>query len=152
MVYAAMGIAGTVRIADLTGDGESVECVVSDDSGAYPVDCLVTKNGRVLVTESHSAQVLVLGPLGQHRGALRGFAFERPFGLACHGDSLILVSDSDLGVVAVFSMDGELRGTLGDGILSVPTFLDCRNDGTVCVADAAAMTIEVFKLDVAEIE
>jgi hypothetical protein len=146
-VYAAMGLAGTVRIVDVTGDGEAVECVVSDDSGAYPVDCLVTKTGRLLVTEPNSGQVLVFGPLGQPKGALQGFAFERPFGLARCRDRLILVSDSDLGVVAVFSPDGRLQGTLGDGILKFPTFLDCRDDGTVCVADAEAMTIEVFKLD-----
>ena len=145
-IYAAMGLSGTVRIVDLGDDDEVVECIVSDDPGAYPVDCLITKAGDLLVTDPTGGQVLVLGPLGRPKGRLRGFQFRQPFGLAAHGDSLILVSDSDLGVVVVFADDGEFRGVLGEGVLGVPTFIDCRDDGTLCVADVEVMTVEVFAI------
>lgn len=145
-IYAAMGLAGTVQIVDLGEGDEAVECIVSDDPGAYPVDCLITKAGRLLVTDPASGQVLLLGPLGRPEGRLRGFQFSQPFGLAARGDSLILVSDSDLGVVALFAGDGEFRGVVGEGVLGIPTFIDCRDDGTLCVADVEGMTVEVFTL------
>jgi hypothetical protein len=146
VIYAAMGLSGTVQIVDLGEKDEVVGCIVSDDPGAYPVDCLITKAGDLLVTDPTSGQVLVLGPLGRPKGRLRGFQFRQPFGLAACGDSLILVSDSDLGVVVVFAGDGEFRGVVGEGVLGVPTFIDCRDDGTLCVADVEGMTVEVFTL------
>ncbi len=146
-VYAAMSLSGTVRIVDPADEDEAIDCVISDEPAAYPVECLITKDGGFLVTDPPSAQVLLFGALGQYRGRLGGFTFERPFGLAAYGDSLVLVSDCDLGLVAVFAANGEFRGTFGQGVLSVPTFVDCRDDGTICVADTEAMTIQVFKLD-----
>jgi hypothetical protein len=146
-VYAAMSLSGTVRIIDPADEVEAIDCVISDDPAAYPVDCLITRDGGFVVTDPASAQVLLFGPLGQYKGRLGGFPFERPFGLAAQGDSLILVSDSDLGLVAVFASDGEFRGTFGQGVLKMPTFVACRNDGIICVADTEAMAIGVFRLD-----
>jgi hypothetical protein len=147
-IYAAMSITGTVRIADLSGDSEPIECVISSDDGAtYPVDCLAGKLGSVFVTEAFSGQVLILSPLGNPRGSLAGFEFTSPFGLTSYLDKYVLVSDSERAVIAVFSHAGDFVRSFGQGILSMPTFIDCRDDGTVCVADPGNMTIEVFRIE-----
>jgi len=145
-LYAALGFAGIVRIADLNTQAESIDCLLSDEGeNSYPVDCLVTDGDRVLVTDASMKKVLMLSPVGDLLGRLQGFEFESPFGLAASEDH-ILVSDMDLGLIAVFTADGEFAGAFGEDLLEAPAFMDMRTDGTVCVADAERMTIEVFKL------
>jgi len=145
-LYAALGFPGIVRIADLNTKAESIDCLLSEDGeNSYPVDCLVTEGDRVLVTDASMKTVLLLSPVGDVLGRLRGFTFESPFGLAATGD-YILVSDIDLGVIAVFTVDGRFAGVFGEGLLEAPAFMDIRNDGTLCVADAERMTIEVFEI------
>ena len=145
-VYAALGFPGLVRIADLNTQAEPIDCLLSEEGeNSYPVDCLVTADDRVLVTDSSMKTVLVLGPMGEILGRLHGFEFKSPFGLAARDDH-ILVSDMELGLVAVFTAGGKFAGVFGKGIMEAPAFMDIRADGTVCVADVEAMTIEVFKI------
>ncbi|MFH1312834.1 MAG: hypothetical protein ABIJ00_06360 [Candidatus Eisenbacteria bacterium] len=147
-IYAAMGIAGTIRIVDLSGDSEPIEAVVSSgDGGTYPVDCLTGKLGNVFVTEAFSEQVLMLSPFGKPRKALVGFDFQSPFGLASYLDRYVLVSDSERAVIAVFSADGGFISSFGEGLLEMPAFIACRDDGVVCVADPGSMSIEVFRIE-----
>jgi hypothetical protein len=145
-MYAAMSAVGTVRVVDPSGEGEALEYVIAETGEAYPVDCLIDRMGRLIVTEPFSKRVLILGPLGEVRGWLRGFGFEDPFGLAAYGDGLLLVSDPAAGVVALFA-SGIFITSFGGDVLETPTFLDCRQDGIVCVADAGRMTIEVFRIE-----
>jgi hypothetical protein len=121
--------------------------VAGGRDGSYPVDCLVQNSRRVLVTDAFAGKVLVLGPLGNLEGYLRGFDFKKPFGLALCRDRFVLASDSELGCVAVFDADGKFLGTFGQGKLKTPAFIAARDDGTVCVADPGRMTIEVFRFD-----
>jgi len=145
-VYAALGFPGLVRIADLNTQAESIDCLLSEDGeNSYPVDCLVTADDRVLVTDASMKTVVVLGPVGDILGRLHGFEFKSPFGLAARGDH-ILVSDIELGLVAVFTAGGKFAGIFGEGLMEAPAFMDIRSDGTVCVADAEGMSIEVFKI------
>jgi DNA-binding beta-propeller fold protein YncE len=146
-MYAAMSAMGTVMVIDPSGDGEGLEYVIADTGDAYPIDCLIDPVGRLIVTEPFSKRVLVLGPLGEKRGWLRGFDFEDPFGLAACGKGLVLVSDTEIGVVALFDERGGFVTSFGSDVLQSPTFLDCRHDGIVCVADTDRMTIEVFKIE-----
>jgi DNA-binding beta-propeller fold protein YncE len=147
-VYCAMTISGTVRIIDADNLTEAIDCTISDGAdNAYPVDCLVHKDGRVFVSDAFSKQVRILGLLGDPRGRLEGFRFGGPFGLATYLDTFVLVADSELGLIAVFGPGGDFLGTFGQDLLSMPTFLGCRDDGVVCVGDAGSMTIEVFKID-----
>ncbi len=145
-LYAALGFAGIVRIADLNTQAESIDCLLSDEGeNSYPVDCLVTDGDRVLVTDASMKRVLMLSLVGGLLGRLHGFEFESPFGLAAIDDH-ILVSDIELGLIAVFTTDGKFCGVFGDGLLEAPAFMDIRADGAVCIADAEKMTIEVFRL------
>jgi hypothetical protein len=147
-IYAAMSIAGAIRIVDLADDGEPIECSISSgDGGTYPVDCLAGRLEHVFVTDAFSGQVLLLSPLGKPRKTLVGFDFSSPFGLASYLDRYVLVSDSEQAVIAVFTADGVFLDSFGEGFLSMPTFIACRDDGTVCVADPGSMSIEVFKIE-----
>jgi hypothetical protein len=148
LVYGAMTLSGSVVIADIYGGKSPMACPVAGGrDGSYPVDCLVQNSRRVLVTDAFAGEVLVLGPLGNLEGYLRGFDFKKPFGLALWRDRFVLASDSELGCVAVFDADGKFLGTFGQGKLKTPAFLAARDDGTVCVADPGKMTIEVFRFD-----
>lgn len=146
-LYAALGFPGLVRIADLNTQAEYIDCVLSEKGeSSYPVDCLVTADDRVLVTDASTKKVFVLSPVGDLRGSLTGFDFQSPFGLA-EFKGRIYVSDIELGLIAVFTKDGRFTGVFGQGLLEAPAFMDIRADGTLCVADAEKMTVEVFKLE-----
>jgi hypothetical protein len=147
-ICASLSLAGSVRIVDMTGAGDPVECPIpADGANSYPVDCWVDRTGSVFVSETSSGRILVLGSLGDLQGNLSGFEFGGPFGICSYSDTLILVSDSDLGLVTVFGAGKDLVATFGHGVLDMPTFLDARGDGIVCVADAGKMSIEVFRID-----
>jgi len=147
-IYAAMSIAGTIRIVEISDDSEPIEAVVSSgDGGTYPVDCLAGKLGSVFVTEAFSEQVLMLSPLGKPRKALTGFDFKSPFGLTSYLERYVLVSDSERAMIALFSADGGFISSFGEGLLEMPTFIACRDDGVVCVADPGSRSIEVFKIE-----
>jgi hypothetical protein len=124
-----------------------VEAPVSREGrNAYPVDCHALDDGTLVVTDSFSRQVLLVGALGDLRGTLKGFEFESPFGVTSLDDGLVLVSDSELGLAAIFSREGDFVGTFGEGILEMPTFLDGTR-GLVCVSDPGKMSIEVFRVE-----
>jgi hypothetical protein len=145
-LYAALGFPGMVRISDLNTQAEAIDCLLSEDGeNSYPVDCLVLGDDRVLITDASMKKVLLMSPVGDVVGRLKGFDFESPFGLAAMGE-YILVSDIELGLVSVFNAGGKFMGVFGAGLLEAPAFMDIRDDGTVCVADTEGMTIEVFKI------
>jgi hypothetical protein len=146
-VFAAMGLDGSIRMLDVETQGEGFESRIAvDGSDAYPVDCRLLADGDVAVTDAFSKQVVIMSPLGELKGALRGFEFASPFGVTCFEDRLILVSDSRLGLVAVFDSGGDFLFAFGQDVLDTPTFLDCRRDGLVCISDTGNMTIEVFRI------
>jgi hypothetical protein len=148
-VYAAMSIAGTMNIVELSGDSEPIETVIpSDDGSTYPVDCFPGKSGNVFVTETFSRQVLLLSNLGKPRKTTVGFDFTSPFGVTSWQERYVMVSDSERGVIAAFDADGGFIGSFGEGLLDTPTFIACRDDRVVCVADQGSMSIEVFRLEV----
>ena len=147
-VYAAMTVSGAIVVADVLGETSPVTCPISDGGeGSYPLDCLVSQSGKVLVTDALSKKVLVLSLLGKRLGNLEGFNFKSPFGISNYLDRMVLVSDSELGVVAVFDSAGKFLDTFGKGRLKTPTFLAVRDDGTICVSDVGKMTIEVFRIN-----
>ncbi len=148
LVYGAMTLSGSIVVADVYGVKTPILCPISGGAdGSYPVDCLVEKSGKVLVTDAFSKKVLILSLLGHPEGNLAGFEFKSPFGLAAFLDTLVLVSDSEFGCIAVYDSQGKFRGTFGQDHLRTPAFIDVRDDGTVCVADPGKMTIEVFHIE-----
>ena len=147
-VYAAMTVAAAIVIVDVYAGQSTITCPMpGGPEGSCPVDCLVERADRVLVTDAFSGEVVALGIFGNHLETIKGFDFESPFGICSVRGRVTLVSDSRLGVVAGFDARGKFLGTFGDGILSAPGFIEARDDGTVWVADPGRMTIEVFRLE-----
>lgn len=145
-VYAATTVAGSVAIVDVSGQQSAIECPTGGTAeGSCPIDCLVERDSRLLVTDAFSRKVLILGLLGNPLGAIEAFDFRSPFGI-CSTAGLILVSDSSLGLVAAFDGRGALVTTFGQGVLSAPGFMEADR-GRVWVADTARMTIEVFLVE-----
>jgi DNA-binding beta-propeller fold protein YncE len=152
-VFAALGIEGSIVMADFGAESGVLESRVSGaDGDAYPVDCCALPDGMVAVTDAFARKVLFLTAVGEVRGAARGFDFERPFGVACLGAELMFVSDSDRGMIAVFDAEGDFFFAFGEGTLETPTFIAVRTDGTICVSDIGKMTVEVFKIDLSSEE
>jgi hypothetical protein len=150
-VYAAMTVSGSIVILDVYAEQSAITCPLpSGPEGSCPVDCVVEKGSRVLVTDAFSGKVIVLGILGNNLETIGGFDFESPFGICSLRGRVTLVSDSRLGVVAAFDARGKFLGTFGEGVLAAPGFIEARDDGTVWVADTGRMTIEVFKLEESE--
>jgi hypothetical protein len=150
-IYAAMTVSGSIVILDVYAEQSVITCPLpSGPEGSCPVDCLVEKASRVLVTDAFSGKVIVLGILGQYLEALEGFNFASPFGICSVRGRVTLVSDSRLGVVAAFGPRGKFLGTFGGGVLVTPGFIEAGDDGTIWVADTGRMTIEVFKLEESE--
>jgi hypothetical protein len=149
-IYAAMTIEGSVLITDLYGGRSPIVCELpGGPEGSYPVDCLVGKSERVLVTDAFSRAVIILGAFGKYLGKLEGFDFGSPYGICAYGDDAVLVSDMELGLVVIFDGAGRLLGTFGHDELVAPGFIEAGDDGTVWVADPGKMTIEVYKLEAA---
>ena len=141
-------VAGDAERADITdvspsGDGSIVWLVDNDhhvlhrfDAGAdqwrtiggrgegpgqfhYPFAISHASDGRLLVTDTINARVVVLGPDGTVSGAIGRFGVSagelcRPKDAVARSDGSVWVSDSTLGVVQVFDREGAFIGLLRD--------------------------------------
>ncbi len=118
-----------------------------------PVGVAVSDDGRVYVSDSVRAKILVLGGPERLVGTIGEGVLQRPTGLALSpdGNTLYAVDTLSAQVVAFDRKGRELRrmggrGT-GRGSLNFPTYVATSLDGRVFVADSLNFRVQVFSPD-----
>ncbi|HEX9242314.1 MAG TPA: hypothetical protein VF875_07705 [Anaeromyxobacter sp.] len=115
-----------------------------------PMAVATSHRGDVYVVDAGARAVVRVDPQG-HCAPLASGAFERPTGIAIHGDR-IYVADPPLHHVAVLSLAGALVATIGthgegDGELNFPTGVAVDAAGDLLVVDALNFRIARFGPD-----
>lgn len=127
--------------------------------GAFsqPVGLAWDPAGRLLVSDSVQAAILVFGTRGEYLGALAGDRLSRPCGLAvAPGSRQIVVADAGAHQVVFLSPEGAELGRLGSrgsepGRFNFPTNVALDARGNLYVSDSLNFRVQVFGPDLVPI-
>lgn len=119
-----------------------------------PVGVGVLQDGRILVSDSRLAKVMVFSADGESLGRFGPEGcFERPAGIAVHPvTGEVFVTDVTTHRIAVLDSQGQLqhwfggRGA-GEGKFNFPTHLAFAPDGTLAVTDSMNFQVQLLKPD-----